>query len=112
MSSLKELEQVVNDLTGIRKMVAVARDGTLLTHNNERGDKLGDYVAFVALTAEQLKAHLGFNGPYHMILEQTSGDRILTLLGEQIILGLDLDAHVSPAIILDRLNPVFEQLTI
>lgn len=112
MSNLEQLEQIINELTGVRKMVVVAKDGTRLMHDNERGDRLGEYVAYVALTAEQLKNHLGFNGPYHIIMEQTSGDRILALLGEQFILGLDLDAHVSPAIILDRLNPIVEQITL
>ncbi|MBN1958454.1 MAG: hypothetical protein JXQ81_00665 [Desulfuromonadales bacterium] len=112
MSEFDQLEQTINQLTGIRRMVVVAKDGTRLTHHNEQGDRLGEYVAFVALTAEQLKTHLGFNGPYHIIMEQTSGDRILAILTKQFILGLDLDAHVSPAIIVDQLGHIVEQITL
>ena len=112
MSNFQELENMVNDLTGIHKMVIVARDGTMLNQGSKRNNNLANYVAYVAITAEQLRPHLGFNGPYHMIMEQTSGDKILALLGEQIILGIELDAHVSPAIILERINPIFEQIVI
>ncbi len=92
-------------------MVAVTRDGTILTKNGNRNDRLGDYIAYVVVTSEQIRPYLGFTGPYHMIMEQTSGDRILALLGEQVIVGMDLDAHVSPSIIIDRLGPVVSQLS-
>jgi len=112
MSSLQEFKNITDDLTGIQKLVIVARDGTVLLHSGDQSDQLGNYVAYVAITAEQLKPYLGFTGPYHLIMEQTSGDRILTLLGEQIIVGVDLDAHVSPATILEQLAPLVDQITI
>ena len=110
MSTLQDLSNIIENLTGIKKMVIVTRDGTVLLQNGDSSKRFGDYVAYAAITAEQVKPYLGFNGPYHMIMEQTSGDRILTLLNQQIIVGLDLDSHVSPAIILDRLSPVLEQI--
>ena len=112
MSTLQEFKRETEGLTGIQKLVIVARDGTVLLHSGEQSSHLGNYVAYVAVTAEQLKPYLGFTGPYHLIMEQTSGDRILTLLGEQIIVGVDLDAHVSPTIILERLTPFVDQITI
>lgn len=112
MSTLQEFKNKTDDLTGIRKLVIVARDGTILLHSGEQSNHLGSYVAYVAITAEQLKPYLGFTGPYHLIMEQASGERILTLLGEQIIVGVDLDAHVSPTIILDQLAPMVDQITI
>ncbi len=112
MADFQELKKELNALTGIRKVVMVAKDGTSLLRHNERTGKLGEYIAFVALTADQLKRHLGFNGPSHIVMEQSSGERILALLGEQFILGLDLDARVSPSIILDRLGPVVDRITL
>lgn len=112
MSSLQEFKNITDDLTGIQKLVIVARDGTVLLHGGDQSNHLGNYVAYVAITAEQLKPYLGFTGPYHLIMEQTSGDRILTLLGEKIIVGVDLDAHVSPATILEQLAPLVDQITI
>lgn len=111
-NNIQDLADTIDDLTGIKKMVIVARDGTVLLQSGDLNNRLGDYIAYVAITAEQIKPYLGFNGPYHLIMEQRSGDRILTLLNEQIIVGLDLDAHVSPAIILDRLNPLIAQITV
>ncbi|MCD6186761.1 MAG: hypothetical protein J7K09_01240 [Desulfuromusa sp.] len=112
MSTLQELKNIADNLTGIQKLVIVARDGTILLHSGDQSNHLGNYVAYVAITAEQLKPYLGFTGPYHLIMEQTSGDRILTLLGEQIIVGVDLEAHVSPTTILDQLAPLVDQITI
>ncbi|PLY02830.1 MAG: hypothetical protein C0622_05095 [Desulfuromonas sp.] len=112
MSSLQELKDVVSELSGVRKMVVVARDGTPLSHDGDKRDKLGAYVAYAAMTVEQMRSSLGFNGPYHMIMEQRSGEKVLALLGEQVILGLDLDAQSSTTAILDRINPVFELIAI
>lgn len=112
MISLQEFKSKIEDLTGIQKLVIVARDGTVLFHSGNSSPHLGNYVAYVAVTSEQLKPYLGFTGPYHLIMEQTSGDRILTMLGEQIIVGIDLDSHVSPTIILDRLSHLVDQITI
>ena len=112
MSTLQEFKRETEGLTGIQKLVIVARDGTILLHSGDQSNHLGNYVAYVAVTAEQLKPYMGFTGPYHLIMEQTSGDRILTMLGEQIIVGIDLDAHVSPTIILERLTPLVDQITI
>lgn len=112
MSTLQEFKSEVEGLTGVQQLVIVARDGTVLLHSGDRSNRLGDYIAYVAVTAEQLKPYLGFTGPHHLIMEQTSGDRILTLLGEQVIIGVDLNAQVSPAIILEQLVPLVDQITI
>ena len=112
MSTLQDFKKLTDNLTGIQKLVIVARDGTVLLHSDDRSNRLGDYIAYVAVTAEQLKPYLGFTGPYHLIMEQTSGDRILVLLGEQVIIGVDLNAQVSPAIILEQLAPFVDQITI
>ena len=112
MSTLQEFKNLTDTLTGIQRLVVVTRDGTLLLHDGELSNYLGNYVAYVAIMAEQLRPHLGFTGPYHLIMEQTSGDRILTVLGNQIIIGVDLSATVSPAIILEKLNPLIDQITI
>ncbi len=112
MSTLKEFKRETDNLTGIQKLVVVARDGTVLLHSGDQSNHLGNYVAYVAVTAEQLKPYLGLTGPYHLIMEQTSGNRILTLLSEKIIVGVDLDTHVSPATILEQLTPLIDQIAI
>lgn len=112
MSTLQEFKKLTDNMTGVQKLVIVARDGTVLLHSSDGNNRLGDYIAYVAVTAEQLKPYLGFTGPYHLIMEQTSGDRILTLLGEQVIIGVDLNAQVSPALILEQLVPLVDQITI
>ncbi len=112
MSTLQEFKALTDSMAGIQKLAIVARDGTVLLHHGELSKTLGDYVAYVAVMAEQLKPYLGFTGPYHLILEQTSGDRIVTLLGEQIIVGVDINANISPAIILEQLSPIVDQISI
>lgn len=112
MSTLQEFKIQTDTLTGIQKLAVVARDGTVLLHSGELSKTLGDYAAYVAVMAEQLKPYLGFTGPYHLIMEQTSGDRILTLLGKQIIVAIEIRANVSPAIILEQLRPIVDQITI
>ncbi len=112
MSTLQEFKNITDNLTGIQKLVIVARDGTILLHSGDQSNRLGNYVAYVAVTAEQLKPYLGFTGPHHLIMEQTSGDRMLTILSEKLIVGVDLDANVSPANILEQLAPLVNQIII
>ncbi|WP_321366193.1 hypothetical protein [uncultured Desulfuromusa sp.] len=112
MATLQEFKNQTDSMTDIKKLVIVARDGTSLLHSGELSKYLGDYVAYVAVMAEQLRPYLGFTGPYHLIMEQSSGDRILTLLGEQIIVGFDLSSNVSPANIIEQFGPLVDQITI
>jgi hypothetical protein len=112
MSTLQDFKNKTDQLAGIQRFVVVARDGTLLLHSGQQNNRLGDYIAYIAITAEQLRPHLGFTGPYHMIMEQSSGSRIVALLGQQIIVGIDLDANISPAIVIDQLTPVVDQITL
>ncbi|SDZ81597.1 hypothetical protein SAMN05660420_00450 [Desulfuromusa kysingii] len=112
MATLQEFKKQSDNMTGIQELVIVARDGTVLLQSGGQSKYLGDYVAYVAVMAEQLRPHLGFTGPYHLIMEQTSGERILTLLGEQIIVGFDLSSNVSPAKILEQFGPLVDQITI
>ena len=112
MATLTELKKRIESVTGIQQLVVVTRDGTLLLQSGSENKTLGDYVAYIAITAEQLKPYLGFTGPYHMVMEQSSGDRILTLPGKQVIIGLNLDSHVSPTMIVDQLAPLVDQIRI
>jgi len=112
MATLTELKNRIDGVTGIQQLVVVTRDGTLLLQSGDENKRLGDYVAYIAITAEQLKPYLGFTGPYHMVMEQNSGDRILTLPGKQVVIGLNLDSHVSPTVIVDQLAPLVDQIRI
>ncbi len=112
MSTLQDFKNKIDQLTGIQRSVMVARDGTLLLHSGRQNNRLGDYIAYIAITAEQLRPHLGFTGPYHMIMEQSSGSRIVVLLGQQIVVGIEIDTNVPPAIIIEQLSPMVDQITL
>ena len=112
MATLNELKKQIESVTGIRQLVVVTRDGTLLLQSGNKNKRLGDYVAYIAITSEQLKPYLGFTGPYHMVMEQSSGDRILTLPAKQVVIGLNLDSHVSPTMVVDQLSHLVDQIRI
>lgn len=109
---MQALLEVTKQLEGIRKLAVVARDGAVLLHNGDRRDHFGDYLAYTAVSAEQLRPHLGFTGPDHMIMEERTGERILILFHHQLIIGLAITAGVSPHLLLDRLIPVVRRLRI
>jgi len=112
MSTLQTFQDKAEKLTGVQQLVMVARDGTVLSTHGNKYRSLGDYVGYIAVTIVQLKPYLHFTGPYHLIMEQSSGDRIVTLLGKQVLAGIYLDAHVSPATVLEELAPIIDQVTI
>lgn len=100
------------DLEGVHKVAVVARDGAVLLHNGDKRDHFGDYLAYTAVSAEQVRPHLGFTGPEHVIMEESSGERILILFHRQLIIGLTTSASVSPHLLLDRLLPVVGRLRV
>ncbi len=112
MLTLQNFIDTTEKLTGVQQIVVVKHDGTVIHKGNGDNIHLGDYVAYITVTAEQLKPYLGFTGPYHLIMEESGGNRILTLLGEHIITGIYLDAHASPATIMEQLAPIIDQVTI
>lgn len=112
MRTLQECKEMVDGLTGIKKLVIVHQNGTVLLQSGSGYQQLGNYVAYIAMMTEQLKPHLSLTGPYSAIMEQTSGEQILTIFGKQLQIGLYLEAQVSPVIILDQLLPQIDQITI
>jgi|SRR6056297_3846511 len=113
MADLKELQRTVEELNDVGRMVAVSRDGTsLLTEQKKRHEALGSYVAYVVMTAEQLKPHLSFNGPCHLIMKQSSGAKVLILPGKEVILGLDLEPETSSSQVLEQISPIFDNIVI
>ena len=113
MADLNELKRTVDELDDVSRMVAVSRDGTsLLTGQKKRHEALGSYVAYVVMTAEQLKPHLSFNGPCHLIMKQSSGAKILIVPGKEAILGLDLEPEASSVQILEQIAPIFDNIVI
>ncbi len=111
MSTIQKLTDTIDEIPNIREMVITTRDGRILHQKGDQCKALGNYIAYAALTSEQIKPYLGFSGPYHLIMEQTSKDKILIMLNENIIVGLDLNSQSSPAPILDKLNPLVAQIT-
>ncbi len=112
MLSMQQFTQTTEKLTGVKQLVVVSHEGNVAYRGNNQNIRLGDYIAYIVITAEQLKPHLGFTGPYHLIMEQSDGERILTILGDQIIVGICLDAHVAPTTIIDELAPLIDQVII
>lgn len=109
MTPLQQLDEGLDRLSGITRMVMTSRDGRVIRHKGEKTDQLANYVAYASVTSEQLKPYTGFHGPQHLLMEQESGDRILILPGEQIIVGLGLDMLTFPATVIDQLNPLVAQ---
>ncbi len=111
MSSLQNFIKATEQLDGVQQLVVVAPNGTVAYRGNGN-NRLGDYIAFLVMTTEQLKPHIGFTGPYHLIAEESTGGRILTLLGETITVGIYLDAHATPADIIEEVESTIDQVTI
>jgi len=80
---------------GASKMIVISRDGTIVAKKNVE-KQFGTFTAYVAIAGEQFKKYMGFNGPKHIILTQTSGDKMLVMPGPNIVVGMEVTPGVSP----------------
>lgn len=110
MAPLQKLFEEIDRQTGIKGIVMTTCDGRMIEQRGTGGKDLGTYIAYAALTAEQIKPHLGFNGPYHLIMEPSTAGRLVIVPGKQVIIGLELDMLTSPATVLDKIGPLVAQL--
>lgn len=94
---------------GANKVIIISRDGTIIAQKNSTDKQFGTFTAYVAIAGEQFRKNMGFNGPKHIILTQTSGEKILVIPGPNIVAGIDVASGITPEALADKIRPAVAQ---
>jgi DNA-binding response OmpR family regulator/predicted regulator of Ras-like GTPase activity (Roadblock/LC7/MglB family) len=94
---------------GANKVIIISRDGTIIAQKNSTDKQFGTFTAYVAIAGEQFKKNMGFNGPKHIILTQTSGEKILVIPGPNIVAGIVVASGITPEALADKIRPAVAQ---
>jgi len=104
-SSLDLLADAIFNAKGVNRMIIISGNGAVLAHNNISVKEFGAFTAAVTGSAVKIKKILGFTGPKHIIVTHSNGEKILILIGTQIVVGLGLTADTDPEPISEILKP-------
>jgi len=99
------LTDAIFNAKGVKRMIIISGGGAVLAHNNIPVKEFGAFTAAVTGSAVKLKKVLGFTGLKHIIVSHTNGEKILILIGAQIVVGIGLTADTDPEPISKILKP-------
>ncbi len=104
-SPLDMLTNAILNAKGVNRMIIISGNGAVLRHNNIPVKEFGAFIAAVTGSAVRTKKILGFTGPKHIIVNHSNGEKILIIIGAQIVVGIGLDVDADPEPIGDILKP-------
>ena len=106
------LTNAILNAKGVNRMIIISGNGGVLRHNNIPVKEFGSFIAAVTGSAVKTKKILGFTGPKHIIVNHSNGEKILLIIGAQIVVGIGLDVDTDPEPISDILKPSISKLRV
>jgi CheY-like chemotaxis protein len=101
---LDTLTNAILNAKGVNRMIIISGNGGVLRHNNIPVKEFGSFIAAVTGCSVKIKRILGFTGPNHIVVNHSNGEKILIIIGAQIVVGIGLDADAAPEPISDILK--------
>ena len=99
------LTNAILNAKGVNRMIIISGNGSVLRHSNIPVKEFGGFIAAVTGSAVKTKKILGFTGPKHIIVNHSNGEKILLIIGAQIVVGIGLDVDTDPDPIGEILKP-------
>ncbi|MBU0943258.1 MAG: response regulator [Proteobacteria bacterium] len=85
-------------------------DGNILHQLGEPNGHLANFITYVAIAADQIRMAIGAAGRQYTLFTLTNGSKLLILCGQDVIVGIQVDAAVFPEPIADGLRPVLSRI--
>ncbi|MBU0673734.1 MAG: response regulator [Proteobacteria bacterium] len=104
-SAIDALTDTILSSTGVNRLIIISGTGSVLSHNNIPVKEFGGFIAAITGAAIKIKKILGFTGPRSVIVTHSNGEKILILIGGQIVTGIGLDSNIDPDKISEALKP-------
>ncbi|MFO7606411.1 MAG: response regulator [Desulfurivibrionaceae bacterium] len=102
---LDMLTNAILNAKGVNRMIIISGGGGVLRHNNIPVKEFGSFVAATTGVAVKIKKILGFTGPRHIVVNHSNGEKILIIIGSQVVVGIGLDVETDPEPISNILKP-------
>lgn len=94
---------------GANKIIIISRDGSIVAQKNTDNKLFGTFTAYVAIAGEQFKKNMGFHGPKHIILTQSTGGKLLVIPGPNIVVGIEVSSSVAPEVLAEKIRPAISR---
>lgn len=111
-TDLESLIEAIDAVQNVNRVIVIGQNGRVLAKKNAEIKKFGNYIAYAAAAAAQFGNGLGFTATQQMVMSQGSGDKILVLIGPQIIVGLEVQSSIAIAPIANVLRPLVKRITV
>ncbi|OGR07867.1 MAG: hypothetical protein A2511_11550 [Deltaproteobacteria bacterium RIFOXYD12_FULL_50_9] len=111
-SDLESLIEAIDGVQNVNRMIVIGKNGIVLAKKNVEIKKFGNFVAYAAATAAQFGNGLGFTATQQMVMSQSNSDKILVLIGPQIIVGLEVQSSIAIAPIANMLRPLIVRIIV
>ncbi|MBU0480244.1 MAG: response regulator [Proteobacteria bacterium] len=109
-SPLEILSNTIINANGVNRMIIISGNGTVLSHNNIPVKEFGAFTAAVTGASIKIRKILGFTGPKHIVVNHSNGEKILIIVGAQVVAGIGLDSDCEPEPISELLKPTVSRL--
>ncbi|MDG4474685.1 response regulator [Thiovibrio frasassiensis] len=104
------LEETLNAVQGVNRVVLVAKDGTVRVQRNIDNKEFKPFVTYVAVAADKIRGILGYGHlPSHIILSQEKGEQLLIIPGTELSVGIEVESGVSPTKIVAAIGPALAE---
>jgi len=112
VETVAQLHAAAGQLPGIKKIISLTNDGTLLSSESPEDKELGAFVHMLSTMAEDLSRQLPFKGLAHVVLNQKNGDKLAILGGPEIITAVEIATGAAHQEIIDSLRPAVGKISI
>ena len=107
---LEILSNTIVNAKGVNRMIIISGNGTVLSHNNIPVKEFGAFTAAVTGASIKIRKVLGFTGPKHIVINHSNGEKILIIVGSQVVAGIGLDSDTEPEPISELLKPTVSKI--
>ncbi len=106
------LVESIAAINGVVSMVVLSLEGKIVASDNSKAEEFGEFIAYTAKAGKQVQNLLGLSSAQHIIMSQPSGHKLLVIIGQEIVLGIEISTGLSPHAVVDSLKPIVKRTTL
>jgi two-component system KDP operon response regulator KdpE len=104
---LRPLLQAIRSQDSIARAAIVAMDGKILAPVMDPGDsRFGIFIAFINVAAQRVREIIGFRSPELISLTLESGNKLVVVPGDGILVALEIGGAANATAIAERIRPL------
>ncbi len=109
---LEQFIVMLSSFPEIESATVSTKDGNVLHQAGEPNSHIANFITYVAVAADQIKMAIGASGVQYSLFTLDSGSKLLTLCGQEVIVGIQVGSSATPEPIADGLRPVLSRISL